>query len=266
MSEQWDLIERLWDAHLRKVIGPLWGQGSDGDARRFSIQKARMSITDGRRFRCSWRGFIYSCRIKPNGDLADIAAQDSFHDAKKMHSAIAVASRDFANGSHLAAQYHIELVGRSDLFDPGEHGLRRRDILRKDPMSVKTIERTASRKVHDCLGRLEEGMRQKTGGLGSLLSPETRARHAAKDLPPEDTLGTRSWFTIIRLFLRVFFSTKDSLELRYEHCAVTTSFLRLKRQWIHNDDAYELKKHAESAQCFEHVVLQLESAALKIEA
>ena len=49
-------------------------------------------------------------------------------------------------------------------------------------MSVKAIERTASRKVHDCLGRLEKGMRQKTGGLGSLLSPETRARHAAKDL------------------------------------------------------------------------------------
>jgi len=266
VSDQWDRVEALWDKHLRPVLGPLWGFGSDGDARRFSIQKSRMLSTNGPRFRCSWRGFVYSARVKPNGDLCDIMSQDSFHDSKKMSSAMAVASRDLAMGTRLATQYHIELVGDPSLFRPSDHGLHRRDIVRKDPMSMKTIERTLARKVDGCLESLAESMKQKEGGLRNLLSPETTARFADKEWPPEDTLGTRTWLGVIRTFLRIFFSTKDSLEKRYENCAFVVSFLRLKRQWIHADDSYELKHHAESAQCFDHVVLQCESAALKIEA
>ena len=54
--------------------------------------------------------------------------------------------------------------------------------------------------------------------------------------------------------------------MRYENCARVASFLSIKRHWIDNDDAYTLTKNAESRQCFEHVILQVESAALKIEA
>ena len=84
--------------------------------------------------------------------------------------------------------------------------------------------------------------------------------------PPEDTIGTRMWLGHIRRFLRIFFSTKDSLETRYENCARVVSFMRIKRHWIDKDDAYTLTKNAESRQCFEHAILQVESAALKIEA
>ena len=105
-----------------------------------------------------------------------------------------------------------------------------------------------------------------SGDLLNLISPETTARLSEVPKPPEDTLGTRMWLGVIRRFLRIFFSTKDSLEMRYENCARVASFLRIKRHWIDNDDAYTLTKNAESRQCFEHVILQVESAALKIEA
>lgn len=43
VAESWVTIGRLWEKHLRPVLGPLWGHGSDGDARRFTNQKAQMS-------------------------------------------------------------------------------------------------------------------------------------------------------------------------------------------------------------------------------
>ena len=142
---------------------------------------------------------------------------------------MAVASRDLAMGTRLATQYHIEIVGEPTLLRPSDHGLHRRDVTRKDPMSMKTIERTCALKVDRCLGTLADSMKQKQGGLGNLLSPETTARFADKERPPEGTLGTRAWLGVIRTFLRVFFSTKDSLEKRYVNCAFVVSFLRLKR-------------------------------------
>ena len=36
---QWDRARVLWNKHLRHVLGPLCGFGSDGDERRFTIQK-----------------------------------------------------------------------------------------------------------------------------------------------------------------------------------------------------------------------------------
>jgi len=265
---QWDRVRVLWNKHLRHVLGPLCGFGSDGDERRFTIQKQLMSASaPGRRFVASWRGFVYTGRIDENGGVVDMHSQDSFHNSKKMELAIAVASRDFANGSHLATWWHIELVGDVLLFTPKEHGLWQRDITRKDPMSMKTVERTVAKKVDACMSKLEGGMQQRASGdLLNLISPETTARLSEVPKPPEDTLGTRMWLGVIRRFLRIFFSTKDSLETRYENCARVASFLRIKRHWIDNDDAYTLTKNAESRQCFEHVILQVESAALKIEA
>ena len=204
--------------------------------------------------------------VKINGDFYCLHSQDTFHNCKKCQSFIFVPSRDAAIGSHLGAWWHIELLGDTALFTPLEHGLARRDITRKDPMSVKTVQVTCGRRAERCLKSLEEGIKQKQGGLLNLLSPESRARFEDKSRPPEDTLGTRTWLHMIRLMLRVFFSTKDSLVTRYELCATAVSFLRIKRHWINHDDAYSLTKHAESKQCFEHNCLQLESAALKIEA
>ena len=267
VAESWETIGKLWEQHLRPILGPLWGHGSDGDARRFTNQKAQMSSTEGSRFRASWHGFVLTGIIKvEGGDFYCLPSQDTFHNCKKCQSFIFVPSRDSAIGSHLGTWWHIELLGDTTLFCPSDHGLTRRDIIRKDPMSVKTVQATCSRRVEHCLKALEEGVKRKQGGLLNMLSPESRARFEEKSRPPEDALGTRVWLHMIRLMLRVFVSTKDSLETRYELCATVVSFLRIKRHWINHDNAYNLTKHAESKQCFEHACLQLESAALKIEA
>ena len=67
------------------------------------------------------------------------------------------------------------------------------------------------------------------------------------------------------MFLRIFFSKKDSLGTRIKLCAAVVSFSRLKRHWIANDRSYTLGRNSESRQAFQHHLLQVESAALKIQ-
>jgi hypothetical protein len=85
-----------------------------------------------------------------------------------------------------------------------------------------------------------------------------------QDFPGRDdwhgvVVGNDTWF------LRVFFSKKDSLETRAKLASAVVNFLRIKRHWIANDRTYSLQRTSESRQAFKHAILQLESAALKIQ-
>ena len=101
-----------------------------------------------------------------------------------------------------------------------------------------------------CLRKLAQGAKSKKDG---------------EKIVQEDTVGTEIWLEIISMFLRIFFSTKDSLGTRIKLCAAVVSFMRIKRHWIAHDKSYSLSRDAESRQAFQHALLQLESAALKIQ-
>ena len=247
---QWTRLRELWQKHLRPVLGVLIGPGSDGDERRFSLQRGMMTSTAGKRYTSAWRGFRLTAMYDEHGDVIALCAQDSFHCSKKLEAPMAVSTRDFCMGKHLARWYHIALVGDPDLFDPAEHGMRQEDAKRKDPMSVATVQKTASKKVRACLRRLQNGIPSK--------------RDPSK-IVQEDVVGTEVWLEVVSMFLRVFFSKKDSLGTRIKLCAAVVSFCRLKRHWIANDRSYTLGRNSESRQAFQHAVMQLESAALKIQ-
>ena len=74
----------MYQKHLRAVLGVLVGPASDGDERRFSLQRRMMTSSDGERYRSAWKGFRLTGLKEPNGDGDDydvccLCAQDSFH-------------------------------------------------------------------------------------------------------------------------------------------------------------------------------------------
>ena len=90
-------------------------------------------------------------------------------------------SRDFCCGKHLAAWWHLRLVGDPDYFDAHEHEMRREDITRKDPMSVKTVERTCSKKVRSA--RLSNNDPKPVFDLTPLCAPSNVS--SGEGVPPQ---------------------------------------------------------------------------------
>jgi hypothetical protein len=179
--------------------------------------------------------------------------------------------RDMAVGKHLNAWSHLGLVGDPEFFDACEHLMRREDIVRKDPMSVATVQRTVSKSVRRSMRSFSRSQRPHSCDAAQVRACLRRIREGveSKKTPgtylQEDTIGTETWLEVISMFLRIFFSKKDSLGTRIFLCAAVVSFLRIKRHWIANDRSYTLTRNAESREAFQHTVMQVESAALKIQ-
>ena len=50
VDDQWDRLQELYDKHLLSVLGPLFGNGSDGDSRRRSLQRRDLLSKEGERY------------------------------------------------------------------------------------------------------------------------------------------------------------------------------------------------------------------------
>ena len=101
---QWTRLRELWQKHLRPVPGVLIGPGSDGDERRFSLQRGMMTSTAGKRYTSAWRGFRLTAMYDEHGDAIALCAQDPFHCSKKLEAPMAVSTRDFCMVSHCACR------------------------------------------------------------------------------------------------------------------------------------------------------------------
>jgi hypothetical protein len=247
VAAQWARARELWKDEFADVLD-LIGHGSDGDGRRFLEQLNRMTTSKlgTERFRCVFEGFRMSAALNPDGKVYGIDSQDTYHNAKKMQSPMDVVSRpSFQNGQHSAMWNHFRLVFTR--FTPDEHGLRHEDVKRSDRQSVRLVIVTSARKCRRCLQLLRE-------------QPDVGAA-------PVDTLGTEKWLELVSIYLRIFFSKKDSVATRYKHASMVLNFLKIKRNYIGKDPdkmGYKLKTNAESKETFQHLVLSLESAALKM--
>ena len=50
VDEQWIRLQELHDKHLLPVLGPLLGNGSDGDSRRRLLQRRDLFSNEGERY------------------------------------------------------------------------------------------------------------------------------------------------------------------------------------------------------------------------
>jgi hypothetical protein len=71
---QWTRLRELWNrpGGLHSILGPLVGNGSDGDQRRASEQMSDMASKSGERFTFPWSGMTLTARLGTAGDLMSI--------------------------------------------------------------------------------------------------------------------------------------------------------------------------------------------------
>jgi hypothetical protein len=247
VAAQWARLREMFITEFGDMFD-LIGHGSDGDKRRFVEQLERMTTSKlgETRFRCAFAGFRMSAAIDDIGKVYGVDSQDTYHNAKKMESPMDNVSRpSFQNGQHSAMWNHFRLV--FDRFTPEEHGLRFEDVKRSDRQSVRLVIVTSSRKCRRCLRLLHD--------------------EPAAGASPVHTIGTEKWLELVSIYLRIFFSKKDSVASRYKNASMVQNFLKIKRNYIskeYGDSGYDLKLNAESKETFQHLVLSCESAALKI--
>ncbi|MEM7518787.1 MAG: hypothetical protein AAF368_17930, partial [Planctomycetota bacterium] len=211
VRRQWNRIIELFDEHLLPLGFDLNGHASDGDARRFEEQLADMTSKDGERyglFAPDWKGCTLSARVVEKGGrrvVYGIHSQDWIHNGKKLLRPLDNASRVLDLGGHTATHHHVRRV--RVYFPASEHNLTEKAVDKIDPQDFTLLQVIVSRKVIDCLERLQE----ETG---------------------EDTLGTRCFLELVREYVLIFCSKKLTLLERIESSGFILDFLRLWRGWL----------------------------------
>ena len=130
---QWQEVQRLHEAEIESVVGPLIGNSSDGDSRRRKImlQLSNSEVVENE-FRPVSRdlGFVFTCRREdqPSGGyvLRGLCDQDYVHNRKKLLSPLDHASRLLTMGPYLVHMNHLQLV--HETFPLDDHGLGLSDI------------------------------------------------------------------------------------------------------------------------------------------
>ena len=81
VGSQWKRLRALWNRPngLGTILGPLIGNGSDGDARRALLQLEQMTATAGTRYEFPWSGMTLTARVEEDGSVSCIHAQDTIH-------------------------------------------------------------------------------------------------------------------------------------------------------------------------------------------
>jgi hypothetical protein len=167
---RWNHVRSFLDAHFADV-GVLISHASDGDRRRVKCQLQDML---GGTYGLDDPSFSMKARME-NGFPA-LREQDPFHVGKKLRNPLLVALRNVFWGTHLATINHLRLV--MSTFSQDEHGLLEEDVDVRDRQNVPAVQRIASKKVHLCLQKLQDGVARPDGSviqedvLGTILHLE----------------------------------------------------------------------------------------------
>ena len=216
---QWDTLHKLWDKHLRTVVGPIIDHASDGDARRRKAMllyshlqgvpvALRYTLTD-----CE--GFVFTGKFKDNRRHCLpvlYSCQDWIHNGKKIVQCFVRACMALELGPHTA---HIGLLhALFGAFAPHEHGLRITDLDRigYNAMDWDSAQRLFSQQALQCLTQLS------TGQGGHARDPGLH--------------GTLMFLRLVRRYVGMFASKRRTYVQRVQDAGFVCMCLRLWKCWV----------------------------------
>ena len=253
---QWEKLEEMYEKHLRKVLGPLVGHGSDGDSRRRHLM-ARYCLANVKKE--EKYGLIHkaltlagSCtKDAETGQVTsikDIPDQDYYHVAKKLLNCASHAARTLQLGPRLIVHFNVVTQAMSQ-FEPMEHGLKGGDDSRKGfrAMDWRSLIRLVRTKFLTVLERLVDG--------------EQGAR-----APDPAAAGMLQFLKLIRRYVSIFASRKESIRERVVSASYVLTYLRLWRQWTKQQPDLVLKHHFITREAFQDTVLSCHAFLLMCQA
>ena len=155
-------------------------------------------------------------------------------------------------GPHAAATADLVALLDPNRFSLADSGLQHDDVFGKDTMDISRFLRLSAPKSLHCLQRIHDGMKGKDGAY----------------YPPQDTIGTKTVLMLASRFARVFHSTSETIVQRFESIGfVMTALLEMRAYIVDPANAnVNLGTNFYSYQTFQHVMLGLAAAALRLKA
>ena len=149
VRKQQNFIQEVWDREgFRAKVGPLMLNGSDGDSRRRQVNVARCGSGDGSpvpdgAWKPPFKGMVHHAPISPlTGLPVHLPAADMLHNAKKMIGPLDRAGRPLMLGESWIVM--DDLAALLEKQPSSIHGLRLADVLRRDRMCLRTVQKLVS--------------------------------------------------------------------------------------------------------------------------
>ena len=237
VKDQWEEITKLYDQHIRPILGsPLQKGSSDGDSRRRKRQHALSASTRGIRYSLGGgdvEGFTLTGRW--DGQSWDTISfcmdQDYYHCGRKLLNNTNHASRMIMWGT----QGVVILSMLSEVFDAHGFlgcGFHYADLARFGYMAMDwhSLLRVVSPQSLHCTGQL---INQGAPHLAGLLA----------------------YLVVIQKYVNMFISRNLTYKQRAEHAAYVVTSLRLQRLWVKHHESYNAKDNCPTLQSFKDILL-----------
>ena len=246
LKQQWEEEEELCARLISPFLGDDLNAASDGDARRFALQKAGMLILPSApgRFGLIVAGFTHSCKLLSIGAIANCFSQDPRHNWSKLWAHTDSNVRRLQWGAWTATHTVIVTIFEGGRFAHSEHGLSAAAAYRSDRMNKRAPAECCSCKVRACMQRLIDG----------------DTTH-----PPEpEVKGTLYYAKLVSYYIVLNMGKKATLYERVKMASYVIHTLRRARGHVVDSKTLTLKQHFLPKQTYEHVILGCFSATLKI--
>ena len=226
---QWPGVQRLYEAEIEPIVGPLIGNSSDGDSRRrkMMLQLCNSEVIDHKFQPISLDlGFIFTCRREDQPDgfyvLHELCDHNYIHNHKKLLNPLDHATRVLTMGPYLEHMNHLKLV--HDVFPLDEHGLGSSDIERRDRQNWASVQKLSFPKVRNCLER-------------------PMNRDGGNQQPNPTWFGTKTYLLIVWCYVEIFCSSVASLKTRVKYAAIVTHFLAIWFNYVQRQPQLRLRKN-----------------------
>ena len=146
--------------------------------------------------------------------------------------------------NHMAHMNHLQLV--IELFEVHQHGLTKKDILRKDRQNQASAQKLTFLRVENCLQQIVDGMDE----IGR----------------PPDLSGSESlvYLRLLWYYVEIFFSPVANLCTRIKYAALVSHFLGIWRNFIVLTPGLNLKSHFITRECYQDLLLSTHFAVMLI--
>ena len=161
LRRDWQITSALAERYISPHLGEMIGRASDGDARRFKLQRADMSqppFASRGRYGLDVEGFSMSARRLQSGAICDWHIQDPRHNLGKLINHLDSASRRLQWGSATASYDAIRQMADCGHFAFEDHQLGAEELEHADRQDKRAAAKVCSRSVRLCLQKMVLGV------------------------------------------------------------------------------------------------------------
>ena len=252
IMESWARLESFCESALASSLGPVpQGHGSDGAAPLVAAMKKEMCMPPGDgRFHLDAPGLVITGKVKEVAGVKHVTGlhmQDPRHCLSLLFgNGLDNDGKDTMMGKFPASISDHRVTARlAEAFSSDDHGAIKRFLQRTDSQNKTGPSVMCALKMQSCMEKAVNG------------------RYNNVKQPFE---GTLAYIRMLSRFILVFFGAKQSAADRARHAGYFAGLLRRARWHVKTTSGLFLKDNFVPSQTYQHAILAVQVAVLKLKA